>query len=133
MTVKGHIESAPLLGTLDQEIGVILRRSADQGPEWPLDKRLAYRTVPKGEIFSSLLPETRASGAFRLGETVFSLCGALAICGMGVERKGPAVLIPPVHAFMPILNICPTAAYTGRQRQPKSPSSTKSGSSKKNI
>ena len=73
MALKYYIESAPLLGTLDQEIGVILRRSADQGPEWPLDLRLTYRTVPKGEIFSSLLPGMRAPGAFRLGETMFSL------------------------------------------------------------
>ena len=83
---------------------------------------------PEGRNFSLLLPDMRASGALRLGETMFSLCGALAICGMGVERKGLAALIPPVHAFMPILNICPTAAYTGRQRQPKSPSSAKFGS-----
>ena len=55
----------------------------------------------------------RAPGAFRLGKTTFSLCGALAICGIGVGRNGLAESIPPVYAFTPIPNICPTAAYTG--------------------
>ena len=82
----------------------------------------------RAHFFFLLLPDMRASGVFRLGETMFSLCGALALCGMGVERKGLAESIPPVHAFMPIPNICPTAAYTGRQRSPKSKKSTKSGS-----
>ena len=43
----------------------------------------------------------RAPGAFRLGKTTFSLCGALAICGIGVGRNGPAESIPPVYAFTP--------------------------------
>jgi len=113
VAVKDYSESAPLLFGPDQEIGVIPRRRADQGPRWPLDLRPVSRTAPKGAIFFLLLPDMRASGVFRLGETMFSLCGALAICGMGVERKGLAESIPPVHAFMPIPNICPTAAYTG--------------------
>ena len=88
---------------------------------------------PRRAQFFLLVPDMRASGVLRLGETMFSLCGALAICGMGVERKGLAESIPPVHAVMPIPNICPTAAYTGRQRQPKPPSSAKFGSISKNI
>ena len=43
----------------------------------------------------------RGPGAFRLGKTTFSLCGALAICGIGVGRNGPAESIPPVYAFTP--------------------------------
>ena len=43
----------------------------------------------------------RAPGAFRLGKTTFSLCGALAICGIGVGRNGLAESIPPVYAFTP--------------------------------
>ena len=113
MALKTYFESAPRKSGPDQEIGVIPRRRADQGPRWPLDLRPVSRTAPKDAIFFLLPPDMRASGALRLGETMFSLCGALAICGMGVERKGLAESIPPVHTFMPIPNICPTAAHTG--------------------
>ena len=90
MTLNYDIESALLKSGPDQEIGVIPRRRADQGPEWPLNLHPASRTTPKDVVFLFLLPDMRASGVLRLGETMFSLCGALAICEMAAERKGLA-------------------------------------------
>ena len=86
MTVNYDIESAPRKSGPDQEIGVIVRRRADQGPERPLGLLLTKTPEKKGAIFSLLLPDMRASGALPM----FSLCGALAICEMAAERKGLA-------------------------------------------